>query len=130
MTDKPEILFARLDIKEVLEKVEAKNAAEAAKEAKEAGIDIEPKEEISYDDFMKMQFQVGEIISCEEVKKSKKTALLPGKNRQPGTSDRIRHQSPLKTGRYGRQKSNGAGKLKTGKTGRRYVRRHDPLCGR
>ena len=95
VTDKPEILFARLDIKEVLEKVEAKNAAEAAKEAKEAGIDIEPKEEISYDDFMKMQFQVGEIISCEEVKKIKKTALLPGKNRQPGTSDRIRHQSPL-----------------------------------
>ena len=72
VTDKPEILFARLDIKEVLEKVEAKNAAEAAKEAKEAGIDIEPKEEISYVDFMKMQFQVGEIISCEEVKKSKK----------------------------------------------------------
>ena len=72
VTDKPEILFARLDIKEVLEKVEAKNAAEAAKEAKEAGIDIEPKEEISYDDFMKMQFQVGEIISCEEEKKSKK----------------------------------------------------------
>ena len=72
VTDKPEILFARLDIKEVLEKVEAKNAAEAAKEAKEAGIDIEPKEEISCDDFMKMQFQVGEIISCEEVKKSKK----------------------------------------------------------
>ena len=72
VTDKPEILFARLDIKEVLEKVEAKNAAEAAKEAKEAGIDIEPKEEISYDDFMKMQFQVGEIIACEEVKKSKK----------------------------------------------------------
>ena len=72
VTDKPEILFARLDIKEVLEKVEAKNAAEAAKEAKEAGIDIEPKEGISYDDFMKMQFQVGEIISCEEVKKSKK----------------------------------------------------------
>ena len=72
VTDKPEILFARLDIKEVLEKVEAKNAAEAAKEAKEAGIDIEPKEEISYDDFMKMQFQVGEIISCEELKKSKK----------------------------------------------------------
>ena len=72
VTDKPEILFARLDIKEVLEKVEAKNAAEAAKEAKEAGIDIEPKEGISYDDFMKMQFQVGEIIACEEVKKSKK----------------------------------------------------------
>ena len=72
VTDKPEILFARLDIKEVLEKVEAKKAAEAAEEAREAGIDIEPKEEISYDDFMKMQFQVGEIISCEEVKKSKK----------------------------------------------------------
>ncbi|MGI6011271.1 MAG: methionine--tRNA ligase [Ruminococcus sp.] len=73
VTEKPEILFARLDIKEVLEKVEAKKAAEAAPEEPESPvIDIEPKEEITYDDFMKMQFQVGEIISCEEVKKSKK----------------------------------------------------------
>ncbi|MGI6007214.1 MAG: methionine--tRNA ligase [Ruminococcus sp.] len=73
VTEKPEILFARLDIKEVMEKVEAKKAAEtASKEPESPAIDIEPKEEISYDDFMKMQFQIGEIISCEEVKKSKK----------------------------------------------------------
>lgn len=71
VTEKPEILFARLDIKEVLEKVEEKRAAEAVQSAGPV-IDIEPKDEISYEDFMKMQFQVGEIISCEAVKKSKK----------------------------------------------------------
>ena len=80
VTDKPEILFARLDVKEVLEKVEAKKAADAAEqdqpeEAKEEAadvIDIEPKAEITFDDFAKLQFQVGEIIACEAVKKSKK----------------------------------------------------------
>ncbi len=81
VTDKPEILFARLDAKEVVEKAEAmfaerRAAAEAASGVEEAQeenvIDIEAKEEISYDDFMKMQFQVGEIIACEEVPKSKK----------------------------------------------------------
>ncbi|HEX3075930.1 MAG TPA: methionine--tRNA ligase [Lachnospiraceae bacterium] len=76
VTKTPEILFARLDIAEVLEKVASKNAesAEAVNEEKseEPVIDIEAKEEISYEDFMKMQFQVGEIIACEEVKKSKK----------------------------------------------------------
>ncbi|MDD7023405.1 MAG: methionine--tRNA ligase subunit beta, partial [Oscillospiraceae bacterium] len=79
VTEKPEILFARLDIKEVLEKVEALKAAqEQPKLSAEAGkeetpvIDIEAKEEIGYDDFAKLQFQVGEIIACEEVKKSKK----------------------------------------------------------
>ena len=80
VTDKPEILFARLDVKEVLEKVEAKKAADAAakaepEEAKEEVddvIDIEPKAEITFDDFAKLQFQVGEIIACEAVKKSKK----------------------------------------------------------
>ncbi|RDU23876.1 methionine--tRNA ligase [Anaerosacchariphilus polymeriproducens] len=66
--EKPEILFARLDIKEVLEKVESVQNEEKSGPV----IDIEPKEEITYDDFMKMQFQVGEIIACEEVKKSKK----------------------------------------------------------
>ena len=71
VTEKPEILFARLDITEVLEKVEEFNKKEAQEEA-EPGIDIDPKDEISYDDFMKMQFQVGEIIACEEVKKSRK----------------------------------------------------------
>ena len=78
VVEKPEILFQRLDVKEVMEKVEeekAKQMAEAAKtgvKEEEPGIDIEPKEEITYDDFMKMQFQVGEIIACEEVPKSKK----------------------------------------------------------
>jgi len=78
VVEKPEILFARLDVKEVLEKVEEKKAAEEARthedvaESNETVIDIEAKDEIEYDDFMKMQFQVGEIIACEEVKKSKK----------------------------------------------------------
>ena len=77
VTEKPEILFARLDVKEVLEKVEAmkeeEKTEEAAEEKEEAPvIDIEAKEEVTFDDFMKMQFQVGEIIACEEVKKSKK----------------------------------------------------------
>lgn len=77
VTETPEILFARLDIKEVLEKVEAAKAAEikpeeAQKEESVNVIDIPAKDEISYDDFMKLQFQVGEIIACEEVPKSKK----------------------------------------------------------
>ena len=73
VTDKPEILFARMDIKEVLEKVEARKAAEeAAKAPKEPVIDIEPKENVSYDDFARLQFQVGEIISCEAVPKADK----------------------------------------------------------
>ncbi len=79
VTDAPEILFARMDLKEVMEKVEAMRAAEKAaqpeaEEAKEEEpvIDIEPKAEIEYDDFAKLQFQVGEIIACEAVKKSKK----------------------------------------------------------
>lgn len=92
VVEKPEILFARLDPKDVMPKVEAIQEAQrkefeeeqralgevpeadvdTASSAKEAVIDIEPKEEIEYDDFMKMQFQVGEIISCEAVPKSKK----------------------------------------------------------
>ena len=75
VTDKPEILFARLDLAEVLAKVEEMNKAnETPEEVKveENVIDIEAKEEITYDDFAKLQFQVGEIIACEEVKKSKK----------------------------------------------------------
>lgn len=73
VTDKPEILFARLDMEEVLKKVEELHppVAEEAP-AEESVIDIEPKEEITFEDFGKMQFQVGEIIACEEVKKSKK----------------------------------------------------------
>ena len=76
VTEKPEILFMRLDVKEVLAKAEEIQAAQIAAaggaEEEEDVIDIEAKPEITFDDFMKMQFQVGEIISCEEVKKSKK----------------------------------------------------------
>ena len=75
VTEKPEILFARLDLKEVLAKVaelHPPKAEEPAKEEKEDVIDIEAKPEITFEDFEKMQFQVGEIISCEAVKKSKK----------------------------------------------------------
>ncbi len=83
--EKPEILFARLDPKEIMPKVEeiqAKQKAEYEEEQKKLGIveaaeeetaiDIEPKEEITFEDFEKMQFQVGEILSCEAVPKSKK----------------------------------------------------------
>ncbi len=76
VTEKPEILFARLDLNEVLKKVEERYPAEEettqAANEEEAGIDIEPKEEITFDDFMKMQFQVGEILECKAVEKSKK----------------------------------------------------------
>ena len=81
VTENPEILFARLDMKEVIDKVDAMYASRKAPEAEEASgenddkadvIDIEPKEEITFEDFGKMQFQVGEIIACEAVKKSRK----------------------------------------------------------
>ena len=81
VVEKPEILFARVDIKELMEKVEADKAANAQAQSAaapeeeaetEEGIDIEPKAEITFDDFEKLQFQVGEIIACEAVKKSKK----------------------------------------------------------
>ena len=85
VTEKPEILFARQDLKKVMEKVEAMEAEQKASdgtsrtEEENAGaeeaepvIDIEPKPEITYDDFAKLQFQVGEIIACEAVPKSKK----------------------------------------------------------
>ncbi|MDE7038953.1 MAG: methionine--tRNA ligase, partial [Lachnospiraceae bacterium] len=80
VTEKPEILFARLDVNEVMKKVEELHPQEEADESKADGagesdaavIDIEAKPEITFEDFGKMQFQVGEIIACEEVKKSKK----------------------------------------------------------
>ena len=79
VTAEPEILFARLKVEEVMEKVNAMYAERKAQAAGENGeaveenvIDIEPKEEITFDDFTKMQFQIGEIIKCEEVPKSKK----------------------------------------------------------
>ena len=71
--EKPEILFQRLDLEEVMKKVEELHPkAEEEKKEEEEGIDIEAKPEITFEDFEKMQFQVGEIISCEAVKKSKK----------------------------------------------------------
>jgi methionyl-tRNA synthetase len=75
VTAQPEILFARKDLKEVMAKVEELMPAQQKEEPQEAekeGIDIEAKPEITFDDFTKMQFQVGEIIKCEEVPKSKK----------------------------------------------------------
>ena len=73
VTDKPEILFQRLDLEEVMKKVaELHPTVQEKKEEEEEGIDIEAKPEITFEDFEKMQFQVGEIISCEAVKKSKK----------------------------------------------------------
>ena len=80
VTEKPEILFARKDLEEVLKKAEEIRAAQTAangapaeeKKEEEPVIDIEAKDEITFDDFAKMQFQVGEIIACEAVPKSKK----------------------------------------------------------
>ena len=81
VTDAPQILFARIDVKDIMEKVEALQAAQKAeaaggkkaeKEEKETVVEVEAKPEITYDDFAKLQFQIGEIISCEAVPKSKK----------------------------------------------------------
>ena len=84
VTEKPEILFARLDLKEVMEKVEklhppVENQTENAEEnsaaepaEKETEIELEPKEELTIDDFGRPQFAVGEVIACEAVKKSRK----------------------------------------------------------
>ena len=85
-----------------MEKVNAMYAERKAQAAGENGeaveenvIDIEPKEEITFDDFAKMQFQVGEIIKCEEVPKSKKLLMLTGEDRQSDKADRFRHQAAL-----------------------------------
>ena len=74
VTEEPEILFARLDLKDVMAKVEVRHPSKPEEPAKEEekGIDLEAKPEITFDDFSKLQFQVGEIIACEAVKKSKK----------------------------------------------------------
>ncbi|MCQ5033428.1 methionine--tRNA ligase [Coprococcus sp. DFI.6.81] len=73
VVEKPEILFQRLNLEEVMKKVEELHPkVKEEKEEEEEGIDIEAKPEITFEDFEKMQFQVGEIISCEAVKKSKK----------------------------------------------------------
>ena len=72
VTEKPEILFQRMDLEEVMKKVEELHPKVEEKKEEEAVIDIEPKEEITFEQFGAMQFQVGEIIACEAVKKSKK----------------------------------------------------------
>ena len=77
VVEKPEILFARLDMEEVLKKVEelhppVEESESVSDEEEENVIDIETKPEITFEEFGKMQFQVGEIIACEEVKKSRK----------------------------------------------------------
>ena len=72
VTDKPEILFQRLDMEEVMKKVEELHPQPEEKAEEGPVIDMEPKEEITFEEFGKMQFQVGEIIACEAVKKSKK----------------------------------------------------------
>ena len=142
VTDKPEILFARMDIKEVMAKVEEMRAAaaEAAKPAEEAaeddGIDLEPKAEITYDDFAKLQFQIGEIVKCEAVSKSKKLLCsqvkigsqvrqivsgirsgytpeeMVGKDRNQDPPDRKRYQGSLLTRGNGRKESYGSNQLK------------------
>ena len=72
VVEKPEILFARLDLKEVMAKVEELHPPVQEEKEEEPGIDLEPKAVITFEDFEKLQFQVGEIIACEAVKKSKK----------------------------------------------------------
>ena len=72
VVEKPEILFARLDLNEVMEKVEAKKVAAKEEPAGEPGVDVDKKPEITIDDFDKVQLRVGEIIKCEAVPKSKK----------------------------------------------------------
>ncbi len=72
VVEKPEILFARLDLNEVMEKVEAKKAVAKEEPAGEPGVDVDKKPEITIDDFDKVQLRVGEIIKCEAVPKSKK----------------------------------------------------------
>ena len=70
----PEILFKRLDLEEVLKQVEALNlGGKTEKQEPEIeGVDVEAKDTIEYDDFAKLQIQVGQVIKCEEVPKSKK----------------------------------------------------------
>ena len=93
-------------------------AAEAPKEEKkeepeEAVIDIEAKPEITYDDFAKLQFQVGEIIACEAVKKSKKLLCSQVKIGSQVKQIVSRYQGPLYSRRDGRQEGYGCCELKT-----------------
>ena len=136
VTDKPEILFARMDIKEVMAKVEEMRAAaaEAAKPAEEAaeddGIDLEPKAEITYDDFAKLQFQIGEIVKCEAVPKSKKLLCsqvkIGTKTRQIVSGIKAHYSPEEMVGKKVMVVTN----LKPAKISRSRIRRHDPVCRR
>ena len=140
MTDQPEILFARLDMKDVAKKEaeleeamikaaaehEAEEANAEAEKAEQEAIDIEPKTEIEYDDFAKMQFQVGEIISCEAVPKSKKLLCSQVKIGSQVRQDRLWHQGTLQPGGNGGQEGYGTGEPEACETGRSNVRGHDP----
>ena len=121
VTEKPEILFARLDVKEVMAKVEEMRAQDAQpEEEKEEApvVDIEAKPEVTFDDFMKMQFQVGEIIACEAVKKSKKLLCsqvkIGSQVKQIVSGIKSNYAPEDMVG----QESDGSGELKTCKTGR------------
>ena len=92
--------------------VAAKAEPEKEEDEKAEGIDIEPKAEITYDDFAKLQFQIGEIVKCEAVPKSKKASLLPGKDRNQDPPDRKRYQGSLLTRGNGRKESYGSNQLK------------------
>ena len=128
VTDKPEILFQRLDMEEVMKKVEELHPPVEEKAEEESVIDIEPKEEITFEEFGKMQFQVGEIIACEAVKKSKK--LLCSQVKVGSQVKQIVSGIKAHYTRDGREKSNGACEFKTGETGRCFIRGNASLCRR
>ena len=128
VTEKPEILFARMDINEVMAKVAELHPVKEEVKEEEKGIDIEPKEEITFEEFGKMQFQVGEIISCEAVKKSKKllcSQVKIGSQVKQIVSGIKAHYTPEEM--VGK-KSHGTGKLKTCKTCRSSFGRYAAVC--
>ena len=127
VTEKPEILFARLDLKEVLEKcreeapcgTDGRAKHRLRKKKRSAVIDIEAKPEITFDDFAKLQFQVGEIIACEAVKKSKKLLCSQVKIGSQVKQIVSGIQAHLHAGRDGRQEGYGTGEPEACQTGRR-----------
>ena len=133
VVEKPEILFARRDLAEVMEEVAKLHPAEEKEEEKaedENVIDLEPKAEITFDDFEKLQFQVGEIIACEEVKKSKKLLCsqvkIGSQVRQIVSGIKAHYSAEEMVGK----KVMVVTKPEACKTGRNPVRRYDSLCRR
>ena len=117
VTDKPEILFARLDVNEVLERVAQLHppVQEEAPAAEENVIDLEPKAEITLK--ILKSFSSRWRDHCLRGSKNPKASVLPGKNRKPGAPDRVRHQSTLFTGGNGGQKGYGRYQPETGQAG-------------